>query len=973
MPSTPCSSVVQPLLFWPRPPRGGAAWRASLALSLAAGLSLSGCVLEDELENATRPVDADGDGFSEDVDCNDLHPAINPDAREICDGDPTTGEGEQDNNCNGLRGDDDPTLDTTQLAGTWFRDADGDGFGDRGDSSAARFSGCVKPEGFIDVGDDCDDTNSSVNPESREICGDDIDNDCDDLVDDFADPESVDETESAAPIWFRDFDDDGFGDRDNRRVSCARPEGYVAPQLDSDDPRVDDWSTGSIDVAALPTTAFDCDDGDALINPDAEELCDDPDNVVDSDCDGSPDDGAVGNTYFRDVDGDGVGDESVSVTSCGSAPSGYRSEAGDCDDTNFTIKPGAADPGGLACDGQDNDCDGTPDDGTGTFRWCRDSDGDGAPDSTQCVFQYCQPEAATTIESYISVSEVFVGQGDSEWTDCDDTSSLVAPGADEYCDAIDNNCNGFVDETPAADAVTWYTDFDNDGYGDPAAATTDACTLPSGYSANADDCDDAAANVNPTATEVCNSGVAEDCVASTTDCMMDGGYSGRLDEVGDSDGIVGYAWLAAVGPSASAAAGTQVARGGDLDGDGDAELVVYAPFSGNGKLFIVSAVADLDGVRSLSTLETGPTLTGTGTSALGMQVSAHADLLGVASTDYLLVGVPGAAGGGAVAVYEGATITASSADRGYADAGLRLLGTGATTGFGGIADADDFDGDGTADLLIGDAVAGTSTVSAGGEGLHLVFGPLSDDGDSSLASFSNLALLSGAVFAGASAGDVDSDGVADLLWADASGLGLTLGGALADCSVATTCADARLSIDGTFSTYSSQPVVLRALGDLNNDGYADFGAGLPFADAVSGGDEGEVAIWFGTGTGWTGSIAPSLGFIGAEDDAGAGAALDGGVDLDLDGRDDLVLGVPGDDGITGAAYVFYGAELVEGAAYSVYTARTFVTGDSRAATGFGRSVAILPGLLSDGTPDLAVGAPLLSSGAGGVFIFAQRE
>ena len=58
-------------------------------------------------------------------------------------------------------------------------------------------------------------------------------------------------------------------------------------------------------------------------------------------------------------------------------------------------------------------------------------------------------------------------------------------------------------------APTWYADADGDTYGN-AAATTTACTQPVGYVANATDCDDNAAAVNPAATEVCN-GIDDDC------------------------------------------------------------------------------------------------------------------------------------------------------------------------------------------------------------------------------------------------------------------------------------------------------------------------------------------------------------------------------------------------------------------------------------------------------------------------------
>ena len=52
-------------------------------------------------------------------------------------------------------------------------------------------------------------------------------------------------------------------------------------------------------------------------------------------------------------------------------PSGYVTNANDCDDTRNTDYLGAAE----MCDGRDNDCDGQVDEGCS--RWCDDDDVDG--------------------------------------------------------------------------------------------------------------------------------------------------------------------------------------------------------------------------------------------------------------------------------------------------------------------------------------------------------------------------------------------------------------------------------------------------------------------------------------------------------------------------------------------------------------------------------------------------------------------
>jgi len=93
--------------------------------------------------------------------------------------------------------------------------------------------------------------------------------------------------------------------------------------------------------------------------------------------------------------------------------------------------------------------------------------------------------------------------------DCDDSSSIIKPGANEYCDSVDNDCDGVVDEDDAVDATVWYLDADSDGFGDPNSWSS-SCSQPSGYVADLSDCDDTSAVAYPGGTEVCDS-VDNDC------------------------------------------------------------------------------------------------------------------------------------------------------------------------------------------------------------------------------------------------------------------------------------------------------------------------------------------------------------------------------------------------------------------------------------------------------------------------------
>ncbi len=293
---------------------------------------------------------------------------------------------------------------------------------------------------------DCDDSDPAVFPGADELCNG-IDDDCDAEVDE---SDAIDAT-----AWLPDTDGDGYGDRNTAQAlaSCEPVSGHVAD-------------------------ATDCDDGDAEVNPAADELC----NGVDDDCDGEIDADAVdAPTWYLDYDDDGYGGTSYSEIGC-EPSSGYVADNTDCDDLEVGVNPGAdEDP----CNGTDDDCDGDVDeaDGVEPIRWYMDNDGDGYGNTASHIEAHpdCDQPSGTAADD----------------GDCDDSDSTVYPGADEWCDGFDNDCDGVADEGDAVDALPWYEDADGDGYGwfyDPA---TMACTVPPGFVADDTDCDDSQAGINP--------------------------------------------------------------------------------------------------------------------------------------------------------------------------------------------------------------------------------------------------------------------------------------------------------------------------------------------------------------------------------------------------------------------------------------------------------------------------------------------
>jgi len=382
-----------------------------------------------------------GDGYAPSAgDCDDDDAEVNPNAVEYCDG--------LDNDCDGTVDE-----DSAEDAVRWYADDDGDGFGDEEDYTVS----CEAPSGWIDVGEDCDDDDSEINPDVDEIC-DGIDNDCD---------EDIDEDDAQdATTWYPDEDGDGFGSEGSTLVACDQPTGHAAE-------------------------SGDCDDGDASIHPGADERCD----GIDNDCDGDTDedDALEAAAWYADADGDGWGDAKAADVDC-YQPKGHVSDGTDCDDGDATQYPGADE----RCDGEDDDCDGEIDeaDAIDASTWYADADGDGFGDAAVALVECYQPSG-------------FVSDG----SDCDDATASTHPGADEYCNGTDDDCDGDSDEDHALDASAWYADVDGDSYGDAAVSDVE-CYQPSGYVSDDSDCDDGDASQHPAADEYCNA-EDDDCDGET--------------------------------------------------------------------------------------------------------------------------------------------------------------------------------------------------------------------------------------------------------------------------------------------------------------------------------------------------------------------------------------------------------------------------------------------------------------------------
>ena len=472
---------------------------------------------DEEVENVEIEVgDADQDGFAEGDDCDDNAADINPNATD------SVGD-DVDQNCDGIDGvdsdadglasiesggsdcDDSDAEEAASVGTTYYADADSDGFGDLDSPMVA----CDVPEGFVDNGDDCDDSTALANPSGEEIC-DGLDNDCDGAVDD------DDDLVVGQSVSYTDSDGDGYGDASTEITSCEVPSSNadngddcndgdatvnpMAEEIGADgldqncdgiewcyeDADADGYGTelwveltddgsGYLDCSAATNMSdnwSDCDDIDSAVNPDALEVCD---GGIDNDCNGYADDEdlntdfSTGSLYFLDGDGDGYGSSEVQACEQGD----LVTIDGDCNDSISVINPLSTDVSG---DGTDQNCDGI--DGT-------DSDGDG----------------------FASTS--------SGGVDCDDTDEIINPDAVEICDGgTDNDCDGLVDDADDSIDTTGttlvYADMDGDTFGDPLMGF-DSCGGATGYVTDSSDCDDSDPSTYPGAAYL----------QSTSDCQTD--------------------------------------------------------------------------------------------------------------------------------------------------------------------------------------------------------------------------------------------------------------------------------------------------------------------------------------------------------------------------------------------------------------------------------------------------------------------
>jgi hypothetical protein len=423
-------------------------------------------------------LDHDGDGYSlRQGDCDDTNPAIYPGSPDIADGldndcDGETDEGSPDADDDGdgysdLDGDCDDTNDTVFPGGEEVIN----GLDDDCDSTIDEGTDAYDDDGDgyseLDEPADCNDNSSAVSPDAPETL-DGVDNNCNGTIDEGT--AGYDDDGDGYTELGGDCDDDPAGDG-----PVAFPGAIEAlDDVDNDcDGLVDEDFMGDGDGDGWSVLAGDCDDDDFYSYPYAPEFLDGADN----DCNGSVDD-ALDTT---DDDGDGCDEAgngcAGGIGDCDDTLEQVYPEApeiddvpldldNDCDGFFFVNPPfalasmgaasncanGADDDGDGWIDGADPDCVTSTGESGLAFTACNDgadNDGDGLADNLdpECSSGLDNDEVDGAIDDCADGAD---NDGDG-WLDGDDPDCVSAPfdemlpGVTECNDLSDNDGDGAVD------------------------------------------------------------------------------------------------------------------------------------------------------------------------------------------------------------------------------------------------------------------------------------------------------------------------------------------------------------------------------------------------------------------------------------------------------------------------------------------------------------------------------------------------
>ncbi len=351
--------------------------------------------------------------------------------------------------------------------------------------------------------------------------------------------------------------------------------------------------------------------------------------------------------------------------------------------------------------------------------------------------------------------------------------------------------------------------------------------------------------------------------------------------------------------------GASVAFAGDVDNDGFGDVLVGEPrhssaLTNQGRVYLFRGNAN----GSLGATPAFSFSPGEVGALAGSWVAGAGDLNGDGRAD-VLIGAPGTHLGqfdrGAVYVYYGKATAPYLVAGPVLDAGQAGIRYGAC-----VAGAGDVNGDGFCDVLVGAPKGGSAE-----EGLvQLFLGSI--NGLSPSVNWSWVPLSAGA-HAGAcvaSAGDVDNDGLADLVVGAPDYQAATLGGAAfvfrgKNGAAPNVILPPQVLANVPASANASFGKAVGFAGDPNGDGFSDVAVGAPnFNPGLP--NAGRLCVFHGSSSGV--SLTPGWTRDGSANNAQLGAALSPAAgDQDGDAFSDLIAGGPGFGSGAGTAVLYEGS------------------------------------------------------------------
>ncbi|WP_199247574.1 VWD domain-containing protein [[Phormidium] sp. ETS-05] len=393
------------------------------------------------------------------------------------------------------------------------------------------------------------------------------------------------------------------------------------------------------------------------------------------------------------------------------------------------------------------------------------------------------------------------------------------------------------------------------------------------------------------------------------------------------------------GIDAESFSGGSVSSAGDINNDGFDDVIVGAfgaavdGKNNAGKTYILFGSNAGFSALNLSELNgsNGFVLNGTNEfDYLGLAVSSAGDI-NDDDFDDILIGVPGAAGGGS-----GKTYILFGRSQGFApslnlteingDNGFVINNAAANAGIS-VSKAGDINSDGIADLIIGTEADPNSANTAGES--YVVFG--SSDKFPANLNLSELNGSNGFILNGidknsgtsvSSAGDINGDGIDDLMVAENAENALGKNYIVFGSNKGFAASLDLSKLDGkngflVFNGIDGNSITsVNTAGDMNGDGIDDIALGVSASTVNDKFAAGKTYIMFGNNGGFPAAINLSKldgsnGFVlnGAEAEDLSGTSVSEAGDINNDGTDDLVIGSPGSlfNNTPGKSYAVFGS------------------------------------------------------------------